>query len=74
MLVLTILPSRSEVAATIPGAENGMIGRSDIVLRRKGKATSNGNEVFDKVKVTDLSYDPLSYVLLLPDGMDGLHL
>ncbi len=33
----------------------------------------NGHEVLDRINVSHRSYDPLSYVLLLPTGRDGLH-
>jgi len=66
-------PSSSEVAAIVPGSEDGEVGRRDIVLRRRGTLNSNGNEVLDTVPVTHRSYDPLCYVLLFPDGRDGWH-
>ena len=66
-------PANSEVAAIIPGSEDGEIGTRDIVLRRRGTLNTNGNEQLDKVSVTHRSYDPLTYVLLFPDGRDGWH-
>ncbi len=67
-------PSCSEVAGVIPRNEGGMVGNRDIVVRRRGSLNANGNEAFDKVEVTHRSYDPLSYVILFPDGRDGWHL
>ena len=66
-------PSTSEVAAIIPGSEDGQIGKRDIVLRRIGVLNTNGNEVLDTLSVSHRSYDPLCYVLLFPDGRDGWH-
>ncbi len=66
-------PSCSEVAALIPGNEDGTIGNRDIVVRRRGVLNANGNEKLHTVSVSHRSYDPLSYVLLLPDGADGWH-
>ncbi|CDF38180.1 ATP dependant DNA helicase PIF1 [Chondrus crispus] len=56
-------PEASEVAALIPGNENGEIGR--------GTLNSNGNEVLDPISLSHRAYDPLSYVLLFPNGRDG---
>jgi len=67
-------PSASEVAALIPGSEDGEVGRRDIVLRRRGQVNSNGNEVLDSVNIGHRSYDPLSYVLINPYGRDGWHM
>ncbi|CDF39890.1 ATP dependant DNA helicase [Chondrus crispus] len=64
-------PEASEVAALIPGNENGEIGRRDIVVCRRGTVNSNGNEVLDPISVSHRAYDPLSYVLLFPNGRDG---
>ncbi|CDF37673.1 unnamed protein product [Chondrus crispus] len=64
-------PEVSEVAALIPGNEDGEIGRRDIVVRRRGTLNSNGNEVLDPISVSHRAYDPLSYVLLFPNGRDG---
>ncbi|CDF33021.1 unnamed protein product [Chondrus crispus] len=64
-------PEASEVAALIPGNEDGQIGRRDIVVRRRGTLNSNGNEVLDPISVSHRAYDPLSYVLLFPNGRDG---
>ncbi|CDF32173.1 unnamed protein product [Chondrus crispus] len=63
-------PEASEVAALIPGNEDGEIGRRDIVVRRRGTLNSNGNEVLDPISVSHRAYDPLSYVLLFPNGRD----
>ncbi len=67
-------PSCSEVAALIPGNENGVIGNRDIIVRTRGTANADRNEVLDKVKICNRSYDPLSYVILFPDGGDGWYL
>ncbi|CDF39898.1 ATP dependant DNA helicase PIF1 [Chondrus crispus] len=67
-------PEASEVAALIPGNEDGEIGRRDIVVRRRGTLNSNGNEVLDPISVSHRAYDPLSYVLLFPNGRDGWYL
>ncbi len=64
-------PSSSEVAALIPGNEDGMIGKRDILVRKRGQANSIGNEVLDKVSISRRSYDPLSYVMLFLNGTDG---
>ncbi|CDF40383.1 ATP dependant DNA helcase [Chondrus crispus] len=64
-------PEASEVAALIPGNEDGEIGRRDIVVRRRGTLNSNGNEVLDPISVSHRAYDPLSYVLLFPNSRDG---
>ena len=37
-------------------------------MRRRGTLHSNGNEVLDPISVSHRAYDPLSYVLLLPNG------
>lgn len=67
-------PHATKVAAIIPGAEDGLFGRQDIVIRRRGELKANGANHFDKILVTHRSYDPLSYFLLLPHGTDGWHL
>ncbi|CDF38639.1 unnamed protein product [Chondrus crispus] len=64
-------PEASEVAALIPGNEDGEIGRRDIVVRRRVTLNSNGNEVLDPISVSHRAYDPLSYVLLFQNGRDG---
>ncbi len=61
-------PSCSEVAALIPGNEDGMIGKRDILVKKRGQANSNGNEVLGKVGISHRSYDPLSYVMQFPNG------
>ncbi len=66
-------PSCSEVAALILGNEHGIIGKRDILVRKRGQANSNGNKVLDKVSINHRSYDPLSYAMLFPNGTDGLH-
>ncbi len=38
-------PSCSEVAALIPDNEDGMIGKRDILVRKRGQVNTNGNEV-----------------------------
>ncbi len=63
-------PSSSAGAAVIPGNEEGMIGKRDILVRKRGQAKSNGNKVLDKVSIRHRSYDPLNYVLLFPNGTD----
>ncbi|CDF33944.1 ATP dependant DNA helicase PIF1 [Chondrus crispus] len=47
-------PEASEVAALIPGNEDGEIGRRDIVVRRRGALNSNGNEV--RTKITPMMF------------------
>ncbi|CDF40018.1 unnamed protein product [Chondrus crispus] len=37
----------------------------------RGTLNSNGNEVLDPISVSHRAYDPLSYVLLFPNGRDG---
>ncbi len=48
-------PYCSEVAALIPGTEDGVIGKRDILVRKRGRANSNGNEVLDKVSISHRS-------------------
>ncbi len=50
-----------------------MIGKRDTLVRNAAKPTRNGNEVLDKVSISHRSYDPLSYVMLFPNGTDGWH-
>ncbi len=66
-------PFCSEVAALILGNEDGMIGTRDILVRKRGQADWNGNEVLDKVSISHRRYKPLSYVMLFPIGTDGWH-
>ncbi len=66
-------PSYSVVAALIPGNEDGMIVKRDILVRKRAQRNSNGNEFLDKVSISHSSYDPLSYVILFPSGTDGWH-
>ena len=42
-------PEASEVAALIPGNEDGEIGRRDIVVRRRGALNSDRDEVLDPI-------------------------
>ncbi len=42
-------------------------------MRKRGHANANGNEFLDKVSISHKSYDPLSYVVLFPNGTDGWH-
>lgn len=64
-------PESSEVQATILGGKDGEVGTRDIVLRKRGTINRNGSQVLDKTPIVHCSYDPLSYVLLFPDGRDG---
>ncbi len=66
-------PSCSEVAALIPGNEDGAVGKRDIVVRRRGVLNENGSKALHTVSVSHRSYDSLSYVMLLPNGADGWH-
>ncbi len=50
-----------------------MISKRDILVRKRGQANSNGNEVLDKVNISRRSYDPLSYVMLFPNGTERWH-
>ncbi len=50
-----------------------MIGKRDILVRKRGQANSNGNEDLDKVSISHRSYDPFSYVMLFTIGTDGWH-
>lgn len=45
-------PEALGVAATIPGVEDGIAGRRDIVLKRLGTLYSAGNESFKVVSIT----------------------
>lgn len=66
-------PTASEVAAIIPGPENGEVAGRYIILRRRGVLRNSGNEVFHRLPISHRSYDPLSYVLLFPYGQNGWH-
>lgn len=44
-------PSASKIALNIPGVEDGIIGRQDIVIRRHGELNANGSERFDTILV-----------------------
>ncbi len=61
------------IAALIAGNENGMIGKRDILVRKRGQDKTSGNEVLVKVSITHRSYDPLIYVVLFHDGTDEWH-
>ncbi len=50
-----------------------MIGKRDILVRKRGQTNSNENEVLGKVSISHRSYYPLSYVMLFPNGTDGWH-
>ena len=65
-------PESSEVAALIPGPDNGMVGNRDVVVSARGTAV-NGSERLRTISWDHRSYDPLAYVLLFPDGRDGWH-
>ncbi len=66
--------SCSEVAALVPGNEDSVIPKPRHYSERRGTANANGNEVLHKVKISHRSYDPVSYVILFPDGRDGWYL
>lgn len=63
----------SEVAAFVLGAEDVIVDRQEIALRHRGELNGNGSERRDTIRVTHRSYNPLSYVLLLPHGTNGWH-
>lgn len=63
-------PSVFEVATIIPGIEDSIAGRTDIVLHRRASFSSAGSDVFDKIPVTSRLYDALSYVKLFSFGKD----
>ncbi len=44
-------PSCSEVSALMPGNEEGMSGKRDILVTKRSQANSNGNKIFDKVSI-----------------------
>ncbi len=44
--------SCSAVVAVISGNKYGMIGERDILVRKRGQANSNGNEVLDKLSIS----------------------
>ncbi len=44
----------------ILGNEHGIIGKRDILVRKRGQANSSGNEVLDKVSISHRLYNPLS--------------
>lgn len=67
-------PPSSEMAAVIRRAVEGIVGRQNIVVRRRGQTDTNGNEVFDTISTTHLSYYPLCYNILAPYGRDGWHM
>ncbi len=66
-------PSCSEVAALIRGNKDEMVGKRDIFVRKRDQANSNGNELLGRVSISHRSFDPLSYVVLFPNGTDGWH-
>lgn len=60
------------IAAIIPEAEYGIVGRMDIVICWRGELSATGSERFDNIPVTRRSYDPLRRFLLLPHGSEGM--
>ncbi len=60
-----------EFSALILGNEDGMIGKRDVLVRERGRANSSGNEILDKVNISQRSYDPLRDLMLLPSGTDS---
>lgn len=67
-------PSHLKIVAIISGAEDGIVGRKNAVIRRREERNTNGSAWFDTIPVTYRSYSPLSYVLLLPNGTDRRYL
>lgn len=65
--------SPSEIAAIIPGAEDSIFARKYLVSKRREELNANGSERIDKILVTRLSYNPLSYVFFFPtEQMHGI--
>lgn len=63
----------SEVAAIIPGCEDGEVRRRDICLQRRVTIKFNGNEVLGTVSVRNPPYDAVINALLFPYGKDDCH-
>lgn len=59
-------PQEYVIGFIIPGTEDGIIGRQNIIIRRREELNTNGLERFDTTSVTHRSYDLLCIVLLLP--------
>lgn len=59
------------MAAIINGVEDGIDGRSDIVLGRRFEINFKRNEVFDTIPEKQWSYDSLTCVVLLLHGTYG---
>lgn len=51
-------PQASEIAAIILEAEDGIIGRQDIIIFRREELNIADSECFDTIPVIRRSYDP----------------
>lgn len=60
-----------EEEATVPGGEEEIMGRGDVVRRRHGSLEHTGKEVRDTFLTNHHPYSPFSYVLLLQFTDDG---
>lgn len=67
-------PQSSEVDKLITGAEDGIVWKRDIFLRRRDLLNANENKMFDSIPIINRAYDPFWYVVLLPYSTDGCHL
>lgn len=67
-------PSCSEAATIIFRADGGIVGRRDILLKRRGTVNCNGNEVLDTIQIAHRSYDSLTFKLLLTFDEYGWHI
>lgn len=67
-------PSASEIVAIIPGTEDCIVGKLDIVIRRRAEQNAYNSERFDTIPVTHRSNDPLSYDIFRPHETDGWYL
>lgn len=64
----------SEIAATVPGAEDGIVRHQDTVIRWRFIPNENDSGQFDIIPATHRSYGPLTYVLLLSHSTDDWNL
>lgn len=70
MQAKSLFRNSSELAAAIPRAEERMVGKPYIVMRRGGQPNENENEMFDSVSTTHHVYELLCYVRLLSHGTE----
>lgn len=63
-------PHAFKVVSIVPGVDDGIISREDIIFRRREELWENVAEYFNFIPVTHRSYDRLGYILLLAYEMD----